>query len=440
LNSIIAYLSSNTLKSKLIKGLAIIVAPLLLWCCDKAKDFNLNTAPPSENFEAKGKYFDLILNTERQSQAATFDAANSLSFAKYFLGYLNEPNTGTLTASIFTELRLSQDNNTIGNKVVLDSVTFVIRLAGTTSRLSGDSLQSQTWNLYPLVSALSADSYFNYSNVSFKTTPIGSYTGNLNRNDSTFRFRIDTSFAKSILNLGSSVLANNTNFLVSFFGLAIIPDTSNMSSTTGAIASLDINNALNVMKIYYHSDLGTGRSLSLNINKDCRKFGRYASNFQGKSLFTDPNYAFNRGPYSLQNKVDISDSLKTLFKNNKLSVNTAEMIFSVNPLGQNYQLPSRLLIFPRVAGGSFETFSTFNGGAGDDNLSLYGGYYNPLDSTYRFKLNLNLQKIADRYRLDPNYNFIGWNLFPTAQNPATARVVSLFKNKSKLRLVYTKLK
>lgn len=174
------------------------------------------------------------------------------------VGAYSDPKMGTMEASLYTQLAIggaisiAQTDN-----VIIDSAVLALRYGGYYGKLN-----PQTFEVYRLDEALSLqDVYYRSSTKSYFADNLisnepGAGTITPKPSDETeLRLRLDTTFARSIVNdvqNYSSNFLNNTSFQQYFKGLHIKVSNPSPAYGTGGILYFRMQDPQTKMTIYYH--------------------------------------------------------------------------------------------------------------------------------------------------------------------------------------------
>jgi hypothetical protein len=223
--------------------------------------------------------FDIITYTIAEDSTITSNPANVV------LGSYNDPKFGLLTASFYTQVRLSGLSPNIGdpNTIAIDSFILAMAYVG----YYGD-LSQQTFEVYELNERLSIDStYYSFTNKSTKSQNLvslgeGTITPNPTVNsvvgtdtvNPQLRIPLDTNLARNLINEagnGNGTFASNEAFQDYFKGIHVKTNNLAQSSGSGTIVYLDLNSSASKITIYFRQD-GIKKTLDFLINKSCADF------------------------------------------------------------------------------------------------------------------------------------------------------------------------
>lgn len=235
--------------------------------------------------------FDIITYTIAEDSTITSNPANVI------LGSYNDPKFGQLTASFYTQIRLSGLNPNIGdpNTIAIDSFVLAMAYVG----YYGD-LSPQAFEVYELNESLSIDStYYSFTSKSTKSQNLvklglGTITPTPNTNSVVgsdtvspqLRIPLDTNLARNFINEagnGSGTFATDEAFQSYFKGIKVKTNNPTQASGSGTILYLDLNNSASKITIYFRQD-GLSKTLDFFINKTCADFTHVDIQNTGKPI------------------------------------------------------------------------------------------------------------------------------------------------------------
>lgn len=329
----------------------------------------------------------------------------STSKLKYnLLGSIYDNVFGTTTASIYTQLRLSENNVDFGTNAVCDSIILTLDYVG----FYGDTPSVQTLRVFELDEDLNFDStYFSNDNLSYNPIEIGSLTAAFKPNDSVDYFgvkvkphlvlKLNKSFGEKIMaKSGQSELSDNENFKDFIKGIYI---TSDKAISDGGLAYFDLMSSLSLVTLYYHNDEDT-----LNYKFAINEFCSYFSSFNHYD-YADANAGFKaqviQGDKTLGNQMLYVQSLggvktklyfphlKELTKNGPIAVQNAELLINVQSGSDIYNEPIYGLAVTKLDSlGKPQFINDYYEGS-----TYFGGDYNEDNKYYFFNLNRYVQSI-----------------------------------------------
>ena len=174
------------------------------------------------------------------------------------LGHYKDPNFGNITASTYFELGIptsfSEDNAN-----VYDSTVVILRYNG---YAYGDTTQWQTITVHPIAHRMSGNDWdnaiYNNRNTPYLPEVLGSvrFLRRTEVSDSLV-IRMDDTFGNDLftkMNDADEYMTSNYSFVNYFYGLAIVPDTTE----SNAIYGFSANSTDLVMRVYYHRPNSSG--------------------------------------------------------------------------------------------------------------------------------------------------------------------------------------
>jgi hypothetical protein len=424
---------------------AFLFSVLVTSSCKNPNDIGLDVIPASDH-----------LNTQHTDSltvlATTFreDSLRSDEVSLVLLGSTNDSHFGTSTASLYTQVLLSQTPS-LGTNLTADSVVLAFGYNG----YYGDTVTANTFHVYRLSEDIYLDSsyytsrYFNAdssnelaANTSYLIRPsdltiIGSDTQSLQ-----LRIKMTQSFADTILSIAnnSSVNTSNDSWKSYFKGFYIKADPVSMTNA-GSVIYLNPNSAYTRMTLYYHSDT-TAKTYDFTLSGAARvnhQVHDYTGSSAGMQLAT-PSFNDTLNYLQAMSGLKVSLSfpyLKNLIATGKIIINKAELEITVADTTNNAQhpVPTSLFLSAKDSAGDLIFVSDYL-----DQLISFGGSYSSTSLTYKFNIGRHLQRI-----LDGNIDDFGFSLnIPSGVVEANRVIIGSGKGttnpaKMKLNLFYTKL-
>jgi hypothetical protein len=270
------------------------------------------------------------------------------------------------------------------------------------------------------------------------------FEGTLNPADSLLRIDLNTGtfpgLLSKFLNADKAVFSSDNSFAEFFNGLAIVPDTTNPFSVTGAMVPLHLRGDSSFMVIKYD---GTKKYTMRFGNA---RINTYKHNYTGTPVaaaMNNPNSPnlYVQAMQGVRLKIQLP-ALKDLAKNQKYALYKAELVFTdIDSAGDPFadNRPERVLIMERTEkGGNKPSFDDFSLGS----RTYYGGYYNKAKKTYTMGITRYVQSQLNAYLADPAHTNTGLNLYIPVDVPLSPSR-AIFANHGTMRprlvLTYTKL-
>ncbi len=377
------------------------------------------------------------------------DSVTASKLSYNILGSQLDPVFGTTTASIYTQLRLSQNNVDFGTGAVCDSIILTLDYAG----FYGDSNQTQTIRVFEVTEDMFFDTTY-YSNKTLQIDPIelGSYTGAFNLTDSLLFdgsltephlvIRLKNSFGDKIISKsGGSELADNDAFLQFLKGIHI---TADKATSKGGLAYLDLMSSLSVLTLYYHNDTDT-LNYKFSINESCSYFSNFnhynyadaSPEFKSQVVLKDSSFG-NQTLY-VQSMGGVKTKLyfphlKQLLADGPIAVQNAELVITAKTGSTDEYTPVYSLATVKLDSAGIQQFINdyYEGSA------YFGGDYNETSKSYSFNINRYIQSVL----LDKE-NQYGLELIAKGSSIYGNRLIfagpKSTEQRLKLRLTYTKV-
>ena len=359
----------------------------LSFCKRPEQDLGLNLQP-------EGDLLNVIQTDTLTLQVFTVveDSLRTDELSQSVLGNVNDPETGLMQASFYTQLRLSAPDIDFGVNPVCDSIVLALKYTGQAwGRLIPQNIQ-----VFELAEPMDQVENY-YSNRDFSVVAenlVAPGTGLLPINlksrlqvgaDSVnpqLRIPLSLELGERLLSAGTEVYANNTAWLSYFQGLHV-----RSTSADGAAFSVDLVDVESRMQLFYHNDTDT-LSYDYVINSLSARSNRF-EHLHGNSV--EGITADNPIDGSVRNLVQGGASLKTRieipFLNafndfDRLVINKAELIIPVDYSGDGRFPPiPQLFVLTESEGGEPVGLP----GQLSSTIEIGGGY-EPINRQYRFNI------------------------------------------------------
>ena len=329
------------------------------------------------------------------------------------LGVLDDPLFGKVRASLFTQFRLTQNNFSLGESPVLDSLTISFEYSG---RYYGQVETFQTIKIFELseqipdVDTLYSDLVVPHypdpvAELLLRPTPTDSVLIDTTMFAPHFKLRLSDALGQKIIDAnGTPAFENVPNFLEYFKGLYITVDEE--IDGTGSIFNISMFNFFTRLSLYYHEE---GDTNALRHDFPITQFSKRSNFFENLSYE-------NAHPVLVEqlfgeNPEESGDSLLFVQSMGKLRANIRFPYLSDLSGAANVTINQARLIVPIAEGFSDDEMFTPAQELFllryDDNgkmVSLadmqfgdayFGGVYNESKRQYSFNITQHLQEVMD---------------------------------------------
>ena len=426
---------------------AILLLLVVAWGCKQGdQTLGIGTLPGV-------KILDTRYHQEKTSISTSVytDTKIRVDRPKYnLLGSFNDPLFGRTDASFAAQFRLP-DNPAYSATASIDSI--VLRMAY--KIIYGDTLSSQTLQVYELMSGLSYEAkYLSSFNVkSLASTELigsGSFIPKF-RTDSaktdtivqSIRIPLNKSFGTRLLGIDSLNMISSDVFLKAFKGLYI---GSSPLSRKGTMVSI-INSPIAdgefgpTIVLYYH-DAKRDTFSVYQVTQNSANVASYVHDYSRARFYPNLNKENNADSLiyiqptgGVKSKI-LVPTLTTWKDSANYAINKATLTFHVDTImsdSRRYAMPKRLYLMAIDSLGA-EVFPA------DSELSslYYGGVYDATTATYSFSVTQHLQQIIQG-KIKNN----GFYLVQSERNFSAKRVVLKGLGSSKpaeLNVAYTRYK
>lgn len=438
----------NFFMSRNIRNSILFLSVLtFLFSCKKDPDnIGLNIQPEGDLLGAK--YVDTITLV---THTVKDDSLRSDEILPMQLGIMNDPVFGFAKASFYTQFSLSATNPSFGPNPVLDSA--VLSLVYFNRQYYG-TLQPQKFAAYEVTQPISRDSAFYTNSSLLYSTELGSRFQIPVLGDSVMvgtekfpchlRMNLDTNFFKTFLT-NTSFYNSNSSFWSYFQGM-YLTSVSAPYTGEGAILAMDVTNKYSRLTLYYHNDTASALSYYFGISKDaCGRFSRFDHDY---SITTDINVQLSTSANVQEDKVFVQPmagvrtkitlpSLMTMFNNQKVAINKAELILKAEPSSvtkYTYSAPAKLIAtIADSALGALIMPDYFEG------LAYFGGDYDATNKEYKFNIARYIQQVLDGKKKNNGIYIIANSRLTTANRIQLIGGNKALAGRMQLRITYTPL-
>jgi hypothetical protein len=414
--------------------LALTGIALLIFSCTKEADIiGLNIQPPGDEMG-----LSITDTIGLVSYSVREDSVNTSNLPISLLGSLFDPVFGKTTASIYSEIRLSNVQLDFGAGAAIDSIVLSLAFKS----LWGDSSTIQTFRVFEMTENIEVDSTY-YSTHVFdfnESTELGS----ISISPPTDSIMVDTVklaphlriplnqvLADKLLDGSSDDFVSNEEFRKFLKGLYITADPV-QESGKGALITFEMFTSLTNLTVYYHNNDKDSLKYIFYITNDGARFNHFEhyDYADADPLFRqqviDGNKALGQDIIYLQPLGGVRTylhipSLVTLGneiqsgQRTMIAVNEAKIVFSNFESDPFLDPPTRLLL-ANITDEKGSTTFLDDQREGDN---YFGGYYNKSNMTYTFRLNRYVQ---DRL-LNPEEEDFGLALLVPGASSVPQRVI-----------------
>ncbi len=347
------------------------------------------------------------------------DSIPSFNDAIKFLGSNQDPVFGRTDVGLYTKFSLPNNITNVSFGEDAELISAEIVLAVRSLDFIGDAFTSLQYEVFEVNKELNSNQiYYSNQNKNHNSSNLlGSYTGTFGVQEGQLVLRIplNETYAKSILT-NPQFLLNNTVLQSTYKGFYITTEKSNLNpvSAHGAITKMDLDSPKSGLFFYYRngSPGPTKQTKTFRMPFNGTNVVRYntfkflPASGGHPSLIKQLQNDTVAGKYSLflkgigGTKIKIQmPYLKNYVKNNKISVNRAELIFkvdqSLNGNDLKYNPPSLLALLAIDSLGR-EVYLTDQLSSID--FARYGGTYDGTNKQYVFNISRDIQGLMNGSR------------------------------------------
>ncbi|HDS06571.1 MAG TPA: DUF4270 family protein [Bacteroides sp.] len=382
----------------------------------------------------------------------------------FLVGSTRDTVVGLSKASLITQFNPTLTYKT-GPNLTIDSLVLYLHIAG----LDGDTSARMTFRVHELTERIYRDSVY-YSNFDpegrYDPVPLAE-TSIIPRSNTTYSFLIDDPGYLDkfyVRETDTAVFRNDSLFKEEFRGFYIVAESE---SVRGAMAGIQLNNALSRVAMKYASDstevdstagqdfvwstfaINEYSSQKINVFEHDHS-GTYLAGIIDREEVTS-RYCYVQGMAGVNTRFSFA-TLQEWIDRGPVVISSASLVFDVVPEPESGislgTLPDRLMLLFERDGGSYESLYDYISLRQIDNAaSRFGGYLKPVSSgmfsdttySYRFNVTLHFQAMVNQEVLANNFIL---QVSDARGNPRFAKLwSSLPANRQRVRLevVYLKL-
>jgi len=437
----------------------VLVGLVLISACKKESELGLEVLPEDNQIGAfETDTFTVTGRTVVADSIRTDERVFMLS------GMYQDHVFGTVNAKLFTQLRPEEENlNFDDREVILDSAFFTLKYNESNPFYANKEYLTNGLDLihlyvYEILEDLELDSnYYNQSNISYSSTPIGLHAGvnptsstidSVNGNN-TLTFPIDTAWAGPLLR--SEEIKLSSTFVNYMKGLAVVANPLTVPAGGGALFLFDPLSSSTRLHFHYRTRAKgdtagefVNEVFNLIIDDDTPRFNRYEIDRTGtevEAAINDEQIGADKlyiqglgGTYA---ELDCSSFLE-FFKENPAVINLAEVIVPYQTGSFDEYSPPGALFFKEYDENGVDQFII-------DQFESSGTHIDGLLDTdevqYRFVVTRHIQNLILDYNNGID-NYFGFVITPTNEGVLPQRVITQGANpnsgdKIRFRIVYT---
>ncbi len=426
---------------------AILLFTVVLWGCQKGdQTLGINQLPGVKILNTYYSPNDPgILTSISTDQKIRVDRP-----VYNLLGSFNDPIFGRTDAAFAAQFRLPYHPDYTPDAQI-DSI--VLRMSY--KKIYGDTISSQTLNVYELTGGLNYNaqylSSYNLRNI-IGAEPIGTgtfipkfRTDSLQRDtvQQVISLRLKNSFGSYLLGIDSTQMTDNEVFTTVFKGLYI---GAAPLSRRGTLVSIDASASMIVL--YYHDAAHDTLGFAYRVTANSANVSSYFHDYTSARFKPNLDQAVNsdsliyiQATGGIKSKIMVP-SLSAWKDSTNFVINRAKLTFHVDTIMSDYRrypMPDRLFLKVITDAGE-EVFPA------DSQLSssYYDGVYNYTNGTYSFNITQHLQElITELNKPTPSLHNNGFYLVHSDRNNTAKRVVLKGFGSSKpveLNVTYTRYK
>lgn len=404
-------------------------------CNKDADQIGLGIQPPGDKLGLS------VTDTIRvEAYSLREDSVRTDKLPTSLLGSFFDPVFGKTTASIFTEIGLSNILFDPGLDPQIDSIVLSLAYRS----LYGDSATEQTFKVYRVTEEIRPDTaYFSNQKLAYDqagllgtvttSPPLDSIMVDTVMMPPHLRIPLNTNNTLESIILQGLVnghFENNDKLREFFKGIYITAETVNQPGS-GAIMTFDLLNALTTLRVFYHNSDNEAKLYSFVVANATPRFNHYEhydyedanDDFKQQVLHGDTSlgdeiiYLQPMGGVRTHLRIPGLSELGRRMKeaDSTISVNEAKITFNLFESSPDFAMPSRLVLAKLTD----EKGSTTLLDDQREGEAYFGGFLNSGKESYSFRLNRYVQHRL----LNPDAEDFGLALLIPGASSLTQRVM-----------------
>ncbi|MFZ4741851.1 MAG: DUF4270 domain-containing protein [Bacteroidales bacterium] len=350
------------------------------------------------------------------------DSLRTDNYSACLLGTFNDPVFGTTSASIFTQLRLSNLSPSFGTSPLLDSLVLYLPYSGSYQAETMGDLQVKVYEVDQKMyidSVYYSDRLLSYkpnllADLTFTPKPKDSVTINGVKYPPMLQIKLSSTLGNALLASNSSNFTDNDKFTDYFRGLFIEAMPLGNQENKGSILYFNLLSSYANMSLYYKKNSSDTISNKFNfvINDKCAKytnFNHYGYIGSGGTLAAKDTLKKQIGAFGYTKDTTLGQKklylqsmggvkvnvkfpfLRDLIKNQKIVINEAVLVIKNDDVDDKNVPPSLLTILKKLASGKTEFLPDIYEGA-----AFFGGSYNSTTKEYRMRITRYFQQMLNK--------------------------------------------
>ncbi|NUM32291.1 MAG: DUF4270 family protein [Bacteroidetes bacterium] len=431
-------------------------------CKNTDSDLGLNLIPGNGEFNTfQTDTFTINTYTVKDDSIKTDSLSTNL------LGAINDPHFGTSSASVASQLTITQTGISFGASTKVDSAILYIRFDKDYNY--GNLKSNQNLKVYELNEAIDeSKQYFSNYKPSLGSQ-IGNWSGSFNITDSVpiyyeqtkikvapgIIIKLDNNTAEKFANASADVYSSVESFQNFFKGIVIVAQSTGLNAGDGGIVAIDMFSGTSQLMVYYNDSL----QHNFEFNNNCSNYNLYDCNLMnpeitnqisstGKSF----NTTFIQSMGGCKTKIEIPNLLNIAkgLNNERIIINEAAFVLTPlnGTISTSYTLPYRLNLFQPDINQNDTVIIDYMDYINPltSYLSKYGGMFNSLSGNYTIRFTRQLQYIIDQYLINGKNLNKGFFVKIPSDKPITPTRIVLNNSRNsaykalQFRISYTKIK
>jgi len=399
--------SKKLINAKITRFLAFtFIALFIISCAKDPNKIGAKILPEDSKLEVArtdttSVYAYTILSDSVRSDELTFN----------YFGSLFDPEFGSITAGIYTQLSITSVDHDFGENPVVDSLVLQMAYNG----YYGDTNINLTVHAYELLELMEFDEEY-YSNLELQHDGIdyANYTFQPHPNDSTTeidtiandtlkigavaRFNLgltNPGLAEKLINADSTSMSSSEDFRNFFKGLYFTVDAVD---NEGCLVRFTLSDTKSGLILYYKNDSADSLRYGYVVSSVSPRVGKYTHDYTNasqeiKNQVLDGDTTLGQKKFYVQGLAGLRSVIKfpnliEWARKGKYALNEVKLIFTGFEPEPYLEAPAALFLVKRNADGTQDILEDQYEGA-----SYFGGQYQSSTNEYVFRITNHIQSL-----------------------------------------------
>ena len=392
------------------------------------------------------------------------------SLTSAILGAINDPVFGLSSSNVYVQCLLQEINIDFGIDPQLDSIVLAVAMNKDINSYGDVNGSAVDIDVFKMNEQLIRSNKYYSNYIPSVGDKVGTWNGRLNAKDTTWyndkgelkskvgymRIRLDEAFGQDFF--VANAYGSNESFLQFLNGLAIIPNTTSLSSGQGSIVPLNLN-SVDTKLILYFNDTLQKEFVITDKSERAMHYSTAIANSDITTQLANPRTHYTetylQAMGAVKTKIEIPNLYDIVKSEGQVLINEAVLTLTVKEgsTSDAYPAPNRLLLVqPSKDDGTGENALIKDlidvvapASAAWVGFTNYGGRLSEDGKTYTFRFNRHLQDLYNSYLATGEEINRGFYIIVPSDNPITpSRLILDTRNDQNIqnirfKITYTKL-